>query len=570
MYIPRYALPRPDRLHDHSIIHTDCLVIGSGIAGLYSAIAASEHMNVMLMTKDTLRASNTQYAQGGIAAVLAEDDSPSQHKADTIMAGAGLCDEDIVDLLVRESPRMIDQLMSYGVLFDQQHGRLALTKEGAHTHRRILHCNGDATGAEIVRGLTETIQNNERITIHEHTYAIDLLTQGHRCYGVIAQEKTGRDIVVLAQSVVLATGGIGQLYSYTTNPFIATGDGIGMALRAGAELQDMEFIQFHPTVFKNKQGQGFLISEALRGEGAVLRNIRGERFMPQYHDLAELAPRDVVSRAIFNEMMATEQPSVYLDITQHTEAWLSQRFPTINAVCREHGINMAKNLVPVAPAAHYAMGGVKTNRHGETNIDGLYACGETACTGLHGANRLASNSLSESVVMADRIVKKIVEKNDTQVGSPPHLETLLYGADSAKIYASSDNKFRSDKIQNIRHTLQTLMTSHVGVERQASELQEMRTHIEASMHDVYQHLDSRVERREESSQQIIELTNLLSCALLCTVSAQSREESRGGHYRRDFPHTREEWRTHLIYQRDEHGYLKGRRKNVSSKMEKTY
>lgn len=338
-------------------VQTDVMVIGAGIAGLYAAIQASESKNVLLITKKSLLDSNTRYAQGGIAAVVSSEDSPEYHLQDTLFAGAGLCSREAVDILVNEGPEGIQELIRLGTQFDEENGELALTREGAHSQRRILHAHGDATGAEIIRALSEKARQIPYIELWDAHFVIDLVTREGICYGALVQKPDCTKVFVKAEATVLCSGGAGQLYRYTTNPDIATGDGIGMAYRAGAEIRDMEFIQFHPTALCYPGAPRFLISEAVRGEGAYLRNTRGERFMNFYHPQLELAPRDVVARAIVNEMERTNSTFVYLDITHMSESFIRQRFPSIYETCIHYGLDLTSDWIPVAPAAHYMMAG---------------------------------------------------------------------------------------------------------------------------------------------------------------------------------------------------------------------
>lgn len=355
--IPQYLIDF--ELNDLPVIETDVIVIGSGIAGLYTAIMASATQNVLLITKKSLLESNTRYAQGGIAAVTAEDDSPAYHRQDTLLAGAGLCSSTAVDVLVNEGPVGVQELIRLGTMFDVENGELALTQEGAHSHRRILHANGDATGYEIVRALSIQVEMLHNVEVWDDHFVIDLITEQEECHGVLVQMPDGKRVFVRGRATVMCSGGAGQLYRYTTNPEVATADGVAMAYRAGAEIRDMEFIQFHPTALSYPGAPRFLISEAVRGEGAVLRNIRGERFMPKYHELLELAPRDIVARAIVSEMEATGSTFVYLDITHESPEMVKHRFPTIYETCMQYGLDLSSDWIPVSPAAHYMMGASK-------------------------------------------------------------------------------------------------------------------------------------------------------------------------------------------------------------------
>ncbi|MDA8234827.1 MAG: L-aspartate oxidase, partial [Clostridia bacterium] len=406
----------------------DYLVIGSGIAGLYSALKASAHGRVILLTKKKVADSNTEYAQGGIAAAIDEDDSPDLHLEDTMEAGAGLCNMEAVEVLVNEGPQRVKELIELGANFDRIGNELALTREGAHSRRRILHARGDATGEEIRRALAAQIRQEALVEVKENCFVVDLLTIHNRCLGALVMDSEGRLEVYYSKVVILATGGAGQLYKNTTNPEVATGDGMAFAYRAGVELMDMEFVQFHPTALALDGAPSFLISEAVRGEGAVLRNGRGERFMTNYHPLAELAPRDIVTRAIIKEMESTGSSRTYLDLTHLDEGLVSRRFPNISATCARYGLDLAKEWISVAPSAHYMMGGVRTSLYGETNITGFYACGEAACLGVHGANRLASNSLLDGLVFGDRIIRRSLDYVKEQQEPQPvdlHYDKLL-------------------------------------------------------------------------------------------------------------------------------------------------
>ncbi|MBI5288731.1 MAG: L-aspartate oxidase, partial [Chloroflexi bacterium] len=398
----------------------DFIIVGSGIAGLYAALLARNHGTVCILTKGSIDECNTKYAQGGIAAAVGADDNPELHLRDTIDAGAGLVDETAARILVEAAADRIHDLVNFGVPFDATDGAVALGKEAAHSRNRILHAGGDSTGAHIEISLSG-LARMSRITIKEHTQVEDIIVENGRAVGVTVIDTTptpgdgaqapppvpaaGR--TYMAPAIILATGGVGQLFRVSTNPEVATGDGIAVAYRAGADITDMEFIQFHPTALRLPGVPIFLISEAVRGEGGILRNTSGERFMPAIHEKAELAPRDVVARAIVSEMKRTAADHVLLDISHLAPERITSRFPQIYRFCLDHGVDITKEPVPVSPAAHYMMGGVRTNTWGETTVPGLYACGECACTGVHGANRLASNSLLETVVFAKRIVEKI-------------------------------------------------------------------------------------------------------------------------------------------------------------------
>lgn len=527
--IPRYLVNFD--LSELKVVDTDVIVIGSGIAGLYTAIRAGEDHHVTMITKRSLMESNTRYAQGGIAAVFSEEDSPQSHREDTLLAGAGLCSSEAVDILVQEGPYRVKELMKLGTAFDLVDGEIALTKEGAHSHRRILHANGDATGYEIVRALSEQVAGASSIELWDDHYVIDLITEGEECLGALVQKPDGNRVFLRGKkATILCSGGAGQLYRYTTNPEVATADGIAMAYRAGAEIRDMEFIQFHPTSLCYPGAPRFLISEAVRGEGAVLRNIHGERFMERYHELLELAPRDIVARAIVAEMEATKSSVVYLDITHEDPDTIKHRFPTIYETCLTYGLDLTTDWIPVAPAAHYMMGGVRTGAYGETNIHRLFACGEVSSTGVHGANRLASNSLSEAIVFGGRIVERISRL------TPLNL--------TGEGIACSDHRPDAvmQPIVERRLKLQKVMVRQVGLRRSREGLlkgiEELKRQLPL--------FESALHTREQ-----LEFANMLTSALLLAESALAREESRGGHYREDFPDRDDaRWRKHMIRHRE--------------------
>lgn len=525
--IPRYlvdfdsaAMPR---------IQADVIVIGAGIAGLFTAIKAAETKKVLMITKKSLTESNTRYAQGGIAAVVSDEDSFAYHRQDTLIAGAGLCSNEAVDVLVQEGPAGVKDLIRMGTQFDLENdGELALTKEGAHSQRRILHAHGDATGFEIIRALSEKVVQHPNIAVWDDHFVIDLMTEEEVCFGALVQKPDGQRVIVEGNATILCSGGAGQLYRYTTNPEIATADGIAIAYRAGAEIRDVEFIQFHPTALCYPGAPRFLISEAVRGEGAILRNIRGERFMEHYHPQLELAPRDIVARAIVSEMENTKSTFVYIDITHESATMVKHRFPTIYEYCLKYGLDLTSDWIPVAPAAHYMMGGVKTDLHGETSIKRLFACGEVTSTGVHGANRLASNSLSEAIVFGRRIVERI--------GS---LSELTFPE------AYINDSRRTDPIkQHIvekRLKLQKIMLRYAGLIRSAKGL--TKGYEELQRQELI--FETHITKKEE-----FEFANLLTCAMLTMQAALIREESRGGHYREDFPERDDViWRKHVLFSR---------------------
>ncbi|CAM4493226.1 L-aspartate oxidase [Paenibacillus typhae] len=511
-------------------VKTDVIVIGSGIAGLFTAIKAAEDRKVIVLTKKSLMESNTRYAQGGIAAVFSEEDSPEYHRQDTLMAGAGLNSSAAVDVLVHEGPEGVRELIRLGTIFDEENGVLALTQEGAHSHRRILHANGDATGYEIVRALIEQVKQDRNIEVWDDHFVIDLITEQGECAGALVQRPNGERLFLQADATVLCSGGAGQLYRYTTNPEVATGDGVAIAYRAGAHIRDMEFIQFHPTALCYPGAPRFLISEAVRGEGAVLRNIHGDRFMERYHELLELAPRDIVARAIVSEMELTKSTFVYLDITHEPADMVKHRFPTIYETCMSYGLDITSDWIPVAPAAHYMMGGIKTDLNGESNIARLFACGEVSSTGVQGANRLASNSLSEAIVFGRRITERIRE---------------LAPADWTSLSAGCNEGRTETPIQAIverRLKLQKVMVRYAGLRRDEGMLNKGLEELKRQL-PIF---TAALTKREE-----YEFANMLTCSLLITESALSRQESRGAHYRDDYPLRDDaKWQKHLLQIRD--------------------
>jgi len=500
----------------------DVIVVGSGIAGMFAAIKAARFARVCLVTKDAPYHTNTWLAQGGIAAAIGENDSPKEHMEDTLLAGGGLCNPEAVKVMVEEGPQRIKELLEMSMPFERVDGRLAMTREGAHSKNRIVYAGGDATGRILHETLKKNLLSNRAIDVREYTFVTDLVTADGAVIGV--RTLTGE--VYLAGSVILATGGLGRVFSCTTNPAVATGDGVAMAYRAGAEVADMEFIQFHPTVFQSPQGDIILISEAVRGEGALLRNCHGKRFMPEYHEMAELGPRDVVSRAIVDQMKKDGSSFVYLDITFKDPVFLAKRFPTICSMTKEHGLDPAEDWLPVMPAAHYAVGGVQTGLFGETNLTGLYACGEVACTGVHGANRLASNSLLESLVFAERVVRQIEKRGKALSGG-------LQQRNGTFQHKSKSISLQSDFGRKLQDELRSLMFSNAGILREEKGLLGVRRFIR-------QHaalLEALPEDRPTW-----ELKNLFLVAGLIVNSALLRTESRGCHYRVDYPQPNEAWR----------------------------
>ena len=542
-------------LKKYPAIHkSDFLVIGSGIAGLYAALELSKLGEVEIVTKENIAESNSHYAQGGIAAVTSVFDSFELHISDTIKAGAGLCRREAVEVMVKEGPERIKDLLEIGCNFDYQDGELDLTKEGAHSRRRILHARGDATGKEISQSLVDQVLSSDKINVRENTFMIDLVKKEEKQETVIkgalvVEEDSAEQAIILAEAVIIAAGGSGQLYKNTTNPQVTTGDGIAAAHRAGVEIMDMEFMQFHPTTLYNPAGSTFLISESVRGEGGILLNSEGERFMEAYHELAELAPRDVVSRAIITEIENSSAPCVYLDLRKKDQEYLKNRFPTIYQELAKEGLAMEKDLIPVIPAAHYMMGGIKTDLNGLSSVKGLYCCGEAACTGAHGANRLASNSLLEALVFAKRICEYLKEKikaaaeKDSQKSYDFALDFIKK---RQKEYYPIDD-LEAEDLAELKAELKEMMDSFAGIRRTESGLLKLKDWLKEKRLYLEKELT-----KEIFSKKSWELKNLLQTAELLTESALIREESRGAHYRTDFPESRKDWaKKHIIHSREE-------------------
>ena len=504
----------------------DFIVVGSGIAGLYTALLLGASGSVAVITKGHIDDCNTRLAQGGIAAALSPEDSTELHFEDTIWAGGGLSDPAAVRIMVSEAPERISDLVKLGVPFDTDDGRIALTLEAAHRVPRILHAGGDATGAHIEETLTQRVRAAE-IPVLENYLVTNITLEDGRVRGVRAMNNySGEVIEVGGRHLILATGGAGQLFKVTTNPYVATGDGVALAFGAGALIQDMEFFQFHPTVLQLPDTSPFLISEAVRGEGAVLLNARGQRFMPEYAPEAELAPRDVVTRGIVREMQRTGTDRVYLDASHLDVSVTTSRFPTIYRYCLEHGLDITREPIPTAPAAHYLMGGVRVDHWGRSNVLGLYAAGETACTGVHGANRLASNSLIEVLVFAQRIAGAVAHPPEV---SPP--------TTAAVVHQLGDRGHASDLTPPPqREPLQALLWEKAGIIRDGAGLSQAASTLAA-----WQNLLSGADDPLSH-----ELANLVTCGRLLTEAALLRTESRGAHFRADFPQPSAAWQNHLL------------------------
>ncbi|MFQ5924972.1 MAG: L-aspartate oxidase [Dehalococcoidia bacterium] len=511
--------------------HYDYIIVGSGIAGLYTALLAREQGSVLILTKGSIDECNTKYAQGGIAAAIGRGDSAELHYRDTLAAGAGLCDPEAVRILVEEAPDRITDLINFGVPFDTMNGEVALAREAAHSVPRILHAGGDATGEHIEVTLSR-MARLAKIAILEYFLATEIVVENGVVRGVRALDcRTGGVEEFGCRALILATGGGGRLFKFTTNPDIATGDGIALAYNAGAEITDMEFLQFHPTALRLPGVIPFLISEAVRGEGGILRNVEGHQFMFDYSPEGDLASRDIVARGILSEMNKTGSDRVLLDVTHLPSRKVSARFPHIYRFCLDHGLNITKSLIPVAPAAHYMMGGVRTNAWGETNVAGLFAAGETACTGVHGANRLASNSLLEVVVFAKRILQRTEEAL-----KPSELAT---GRSEKDYFSLSERKAPGSIPPPSLLTLQSLMWDKVGMVRSGEGLEEAAS-ILASWQETV---------GKPSDRPSYELSNLILVGRLMAEAALVREESRGAHFRSDFPQPSPDWQRHIVFRK---------------------
>ena len=510
----------------------DFLIIGSGIAGLSFALKVAEFGTVAIVTKKERAESNTNYAQGGIAAVMDETDSVEKHIEDTLISGAGLCNREVVEIVVTEGPERVRELIELGAQFTRENGRLHLGREGGHSENRIVHA-ADTTGREVERALLAGVSEHPNIEIFEHHFALELITDHHRgrhitrlspdicCYGAyVLNEIDGCVHTVLAKATLLATGGSGRVYLHSTNPKIATGDGVAMAYRAKARIANMEFVQFHPTSLYHPDAESFLISEAVRGEGGILLNSDGERFMPAYDERAELAPRDIVARAIDDQLKHRGEDYVLLDVSHLDAEHIHEHFPNIYTTCRKFGIDMTKEPIPVVPAAHYQCGGVQTDVYGQTSIQGLFACGEVTCTGLHGANRLASNSLLEALVFSHRAQKVAIEG-----AAQAHWQEDIPDWDDS----GTEHPQEWVLISHNRDELRRVMWNYVGIVRSNLRLDRAfrRTHL------LYEETEDFY-RRSRVSTGLCELRNMIAVAYLIIRSAQMRRESRGLHYMLDY------------------------------------
>lgn len=528
---PRYLAPfHPKRMPHH---FTDVLIIGGGLAGLRAALAVDPRLRVLVVTKDSLLQSNSNYAQGGIAGVLDPEDRFENHVADTLKAGGDLCDREIVELVVREAPLRIRELMTWGAHFDEEEGELALGREGGHSHDRIVHALGDATGKEVMRAVIERTRTLTNVETWQNTFTLDLLTYEGACRGALVWNAQHGKTLVWAKQTILCTGGAGQIYRETTNPPVATGDGHAVAFRAGAELRDMEFMQFHPTVLYIAGSSRSLITEAMRGAGAKLVDRTGHRFMPDYDERAELAPRDVVSQAIVTQMEKTRRPNVYLDLSHLEPGRVRSRFPGIAAICAEFGLDIATDWIPVRPGAHYMIGGVTTDAEGRTTLPGLWAAGEVSSSGLHGANRLASNSLLEGLVFGAHAGEGA---SRAALATPDDFRALPLEN------PAEDESSEPLDLDDIRNSLKSLMWRSAGVRREAAEL--------TAAADSIDHWCEYVLGRQFADPAGWQLQNMLSVARLMISAALAREESRGVHLRLDFPGLdNARWQKHLAFRR---------------------
>ena len=519
-------------------MHCAGLIIGGGLAGLTAALSVDPTQKVLVVCKSGLSQSNSVKAQGGIAAVWnVPDDKFENHVKDTLVAGGALCDKEVVESIIRSGPNEIRKLISYGAKFDRNaSGEIELGREGGHDHFRILHANGDSTGAEVMRAVIEEVKSRPNIRVWEDAFAIDLLTYDKFCRGaVVFWQKESEMELVWAKQTILATGGLGQIFRETTNPAVACGDGVAMAFRAGAVCRDLEFIQFHPTVLYIAGGSRSLITEAMRGEGALLVDKDGYRFMPDYDPRLEIAPRDVVSRSIVRQMRKTNSPNVYLDITSKDKEWILHRFPGIAAICAEFGVDITKDRIPVRPGAHYAMGGVLVDANGRSTLKGLWAAGEASSTGLHGANRLASNSLLEALVYGERAGRLASE-----IASQTTDEYRALPLENAPISSGTETAV---DLSDARNTLRATMQRLCGVTRDENGLREALRNIDACA--------KLLLTRQFNSVEGWELQNMTLVSRLVAEGALQRRETRGGHNRSDYPNSdADELAVHTLYEKE--------------------
>jgi len=535
---PRYLVPFGPKRVPHCF--TDVLILGGGLAGLRAALAVDRRLSVTVVTKDDLQGSSSQWAQGGIAGVVDPEDRFDNHVTDTLAAGGGLCHAGVVDAVVREAPGRIGELIEWGTRFDERDGSLALGREGGHSHHRIVHALGDATGREVMRAVIEQTRRLDNLAIWPETFTIDLVTHEGTCRGALVWNPRHGKTLVWARRTILATGGAGQLYRESTNPPGASGDGMALAWRAGATLRDMEFMQFHPTVLYIAGGSRSLITEAVRGAGAWLVDRDGRRFMPEFDARAELAPRDVVSRAITVVMHRTHHANVYLDLSHLDPAMVRERFPGMAAICATFGLDLARDRIPVRPGAHYMIGGVRVDDVGRTDVPGLLAAGEVTSSGLHGANRLASNSLLEGLVYGARAGETAAaevlgegSRGDDEFRVPAIAEPPRPAAD--------DGPDAALDLDDIRNSLRALMWRHAGVERTGDSLGEALTTVEQWCRYVLP--------RQFADPQGWQLQNMLEVARLMIRGAIRRDETRGVHFRADRPETSDAWRLHIAWRR---------------------